>query len=79
MLTKEWYRCFQCTTSTIDAINFFKKLHPGRRKQEIENFIRKVVQCMEDIQMPHGSWYIAFSTKLYIIFAEEIPLYEIDI
>ena len=54
-LTKEWYRYAECTTSAIDAVILFTKLHLGRRKQEIENFIRKAIQYMEDLQMPDDS------------------------
>ncbi|GLT78999.1 hypothetical protein SLA2020_505130 [Shorea laevis] len=47
----------ECTTSTIDALVLFKKLYPGHRTWEIENFITNAVQFLENIQMPDGSWY----------------------
>ena len=54
-------RYAECTGSVINALVLFK-LHPGYRKQEIENVIRKAVQYFEDMQMPDGSWY--FSIQL---------------
>ena len=54
-------RYAKCTGSVINALVLFK-LHPGYRKQEIENVIRKAVQYFEDMQMPDGSWY--FSIQL---------------
>ncbi|XP_050231956.1 lupeol synthase-like [Mercurialis annua] len=47
----------ECTSSSIQALVLFKKLYPGHRKKEIENFITKAVQFLEDIQKPDGSWY----------------------
>ena len=42
----------------------FKKLYPGHRRKEIENFILNAVEYLEDVQMPNGSWY-------YIIFNDK--------
>ncbi|OMO82732.1 Terpenoid cyclases/protein prenyltransferase alpha-alpha toroid [Corchorus olitorius] len=47
----------ECTSSTIKAMVLFKKLHPEHRKNEIENFINKAVNFVEEAQMPDGSWY----------------------
>ncbi|KAG9143884.1 hypothetical protein Leryth_016083 [Lithospermum erythrorhizon] len=47
----------ECTASAIQALVLFKKLHPGHRKKEIENFLRKSLKYLEDTQMPDGSWY----------------------
>ncbi|KAF4394194.1 hypothetical protein F8388_005828 [Cannabis sativa] len=47
----------ECTSSAIQALVLFKKLYPGHRKKEIEKFIIKATQFLEDIQMPDGSWY----------------------
>ncbi|XP_059458314.1 beta-amyrin synthase 2-like [Corylus avellana] len=47
----------ECTSSAIQALVLFKKLYPGHRKKEIEIFIRKAVQYLEDEQKPNGSWY----------------------
>ncbi|XVF24704.1 hypothetical protein REPUB_Repub13aG0150400 [Reevesia pubescens] len=47
----------ECTSSSIQAIVLFKKLYPGHRQKEIENFIRKAAQYLEDKQYPDGSWY----------------------
>ncbi|GKV26796.1 hypothetical protein SLEP1_g36031 [Rubroshorea leprosula] len=47
----------ECTSSAISALVLFKKLNPGYRKKEIENFIANAVRFLENIQMPDGSWY----------------------
>ncbi|GLT38206.1 hypothetical protein SLA2020_124700 [Shorea laevis] len=47
----------ECTSSAISALILFKKLYPGHRKKEIENFITNAVRFLENIQMPDGSWY----------------------
>jgi beta-amyrin synthase len=35
----------------------FKKLYPGHRKKEIENFIANAVRFLEVKQTSDGSWY----------------------
>ncbi|KAH9620532.1 hypothetical protein KSS87_008076 [Heliosperma pusillum] len=47
----------ECTGSAIQALVLFKKLYPGHRKKEIENFIVKASEFLEDTQYPNGSWY----------------------
>ncbi|KAI9185359.1 hypothetical protein LWI28_006511 [Acer negundo] len=47
----------ECTSSSIQALDLFKKLYPGHMKTEIENFIINSVPYLESIQMPDGSWY----------------------
>ncbi|KAK0600255.1 hypothetical protein LWI29_013115 [Acer saccharum] len=47
----------ECTASTIQALDLFKKLYPGHRETEIENFIINSVPYLENLQMPDGSWY----------------------
>ncbi|XP_022951766.1 beta-amyrin synthase-like [Cucurbita moschata] len=47
----------ECTASAIQALILFKKLHPGHRTKEIDNFIQNAVRYLHDIQMPDGSWY----------------------
>ncbi|XP_024031848.1 beta-amyrin synthase-like [Morus notabilis] len=47
----------ECTSSAIQALVLFKKLFPGHKKKEIENFITKAVQYLESVQLPNGSWY----------------------
>ncbi|XP_050231955.1 lupeol synthase-like isoform X2 [Mercurialis annua] len=51
------YQHVECTSSSIQALVLFRRLHSGYRKKEIENFIKKAVQFLEDIQKPDGSWY----------------------
>lgn len=47
----------ECTASAIEAFTLFKKLYPHHRKKEIENFIVKAVQYIEDEQTADGSWF----------------------
>ncbi|OMO74225.1 Prenyltransferase/squalene oxidase [Corchorus olitorius] len=51
------YEYVECTSSSIQALVLFNKLYPGHRKKEIENFIRKAAEFLEDMQYPDGSWY----------------------
>lgn len=46
----------ECTGSAIQSLVFFKSLYPEYRKKEIENFINKAVQFLEDEQSTDGSW-----------------------
>jgi beta-amyrin synthase len=48
----------ECTASAIEALVLFRKLNPGHRKKEIEDFIENAVQFLQDIQMADGSWYV---------------------
>nr|A8C980.1 RecName: Full=Germanicol synthase; Short=RsM1 [Rhizophora stylosa]BAF80441.1 multifunctional triterpene synthase [Rhizophora stylosa] len=45
------------TSSAIHALVLFKKLYPGHRKKEIEDFIAKSVRFLESIQTSDGTWY----------------------
>ncbi|GAB2276211.1 Lupeol synthase [Dionaea muscipula] len=47
----------ECTSSAIQALALFKKLHPGHRTNEIERCITRAIQYVEDMQNPDGSWY----------------------
>ncbi|KAI4332357.1 hypothetical protein L6164_017274 [Bauhinia variegata] len=47
----------ECTSSSIQALVMFVKLHPDYRKVEINNFIRKGLQFIEYMQTADGSWY----------------------
>ncbi|XP_057805582.1 beta-amyrin synthase 2-like isoform X2 [Salvia miltiorrhiza] len=47
----------ECTSSALQALAFFNKLHPRHRKKEIETAITKAVGYLEDVQRPDGSWY----------------------
>ncbi|RHN39297.1 Beta-amyrin synthase [Medicago truncatula] len=47
----------ECTSSSIQAMVLFKKIYPEHRKEEVENFIAKAVQFLEDKQTSDGSWY----------------------
>ncbi|KAH0773763.1 hypothetical protein KY290_010900 [Solanum tuberosum] len=46
----------ECTGSSIQAFVLFKKLYPGHRTTEIDNFIDNAVKYFEDIQKLDGSW-----------------------
>ncbi|BBG98696.1 hypothetical protein Prudu_008174 [Prunus dulcis] len=47
----------ECTSSAIQSLVLFKRLYPGHRKKEIDNFITNASEYLENIQMPDGSWY----------------------
>ncbi|XP_057980689.1 lupeol synthase-like [Malania oleifera] len=47
----------ECTSSAIQALALFKKLHPGYRRKEIEACISRALEYIEDTQNPDGSWY----------------------
>ncbi|KAG5569823.1 hypothetical protein H5410_059589 [Solanum commersonii] len=47
----------ECTGSSIQALVHFKKLYPGHRTTEVDNFIDNAVKYVEDVQKPDGSWY----------------------
>ena len=51
------YRYVECTSSSIQALNQFRKLHPSYRRKEIDDFITNATNYIEDAQMPDGSWY----------------------
>ncbi|XP_021761987.1 beta-amyrin synthase-like isoform X1 [Chenopodium quinoa] len=47
----------ECTSSAIQALVLFKNLYPSHRKNEIETFITKATEFIENSQCPNGSWY----------------------
>ena len=47
----------ECTGATIQALVLFKRLYPKHRREEIENFIVKATQFIEDEQLPNGTWH----------------------
>ncbi|KAL6985042.1 lupeol synthase [Sarracenia purpurea var. burkii] len=47
----------ECTSSAIQGLALFKKLHPGHRTKEIEKCISKAIKYIEDTQDSDGSWY----------------------
>ncbi|KAI4353658.1 hypothetical protein L6164_002590 [Bauhinia variegata] len=46
----------ETTSSTVQALILFRRLYPEHRKKEIDNFILKAVQYIEDTQRADGSW-----------------------
>ncbi|MCD7455484.1 hypothetical protein HAX54_028326 [Datura stramonium] len=46
----------ECTSSAIQALALFKKLHPGHRRKEIDAAITKGLHYIENTQNPDGSW-----------------------
>uniref|UniRef100_A0A803PCS5 Terpene cyclase/mutase family member n=1 Tax=Cannabis sativa TaxID=3483 RepID=A0A803PCS5_CANSA len=51
------YEYIECTSSSIQALNLFRKLHPRHRKKEVDKFITNAANYLEDTQMADGSWY----------------------
>nr|XP_027080245.1 lupeol synthase-like isoform X2 [Coffea arabica] len=47
----------ECTSSAIQALLLFQKLHPGHREDEIKSCICKAIAYIEDEQEHDGSWY----------------------
>ncbi|KAG5569822.1 hypothetical protein H5410_059588 [Solanum commersonii] len=47
----------ECTSSAIQALVRFKKLYPGHRTKEVDNFINNGVKYIKDVQKPDSSWY----------------------
>ncbi|KAH6825430.1 cycloartenol synthase 1 [Perilla frutescens var. hirtella] len=47
----------ECTSSAIQGLALFKKLHPGHRRKEIESCVTRAIQYIENTQEPDGSWY----------------------
>ncbi|OWM86877.1 hypothetical protein CDL15_Pgr015913 [Punica granatum] len=47
----------ECTSSAIQGLTLFKKLHPKHRRKEIESSIARAVRYIEETQNPDGSWY----------------------
>ncbi|KAI4353636.1 hypothetical protein L6164_002568 [Bauhinia variegata] len=46
----------ETTSSTVQALILFRRLYPEHRKKQIDNFILKAVQYIEDTQRADGSW-----------------------
>uniref|UniRef100_A0A7N0VL64 Terpene cyclase/mutase family member n=1 Tax=Kalanchoe fedtschenkoi TaxID=63787 RepID=A0A7N0VL64_KALFE len=51
------HECIECTSAAVQALVIFRKLYPEHRKKEIEVFIKRAAQYIEDMQLPDGSWY----------------------
>ncbi|KAK4797732.1 hypothetical protein SAY86_030058 [Trapa natans] len=47
----------ECTSSAIQGLVMFKKLHPNHRREEIEDSIARGIRFLEETQSPEGSWY----------------------
>ncbi|KAL3613496.1 myb-like DNA-binding protein bas1 [Castilleja foliolosa] len=47
----------ECTSSVIQCLVLFNKLHPNHRTREIKTSIKKAVEYIEAEQRPDGSWY----------------------
>ncbi|KAL5769101.1 hypothetical protein ACOSQ2_015884 [Xanthoceras sorbifolium] len=47
----------ECTSSAIQALSLFRKLHPTHRRKEIDDSISQAIRYIENTQKPDGSWY----------------------
>ncbi|XP_022729859.1 lupeol synthase-like [Durio zibethinus] len=47
----------ECTSSAIQALALFRKLHPKHRRVDIDHSIARGAQYIEEIQNQDGSWY----------------------
>ncbi|KAM7480846.1 hypothetical protein LguiB_005429 [Lonicera macranthoides] len=52
------YQYVECTSSAIQGLGMFMKLHPGHRQREIEACIAKALDFIQTIQLPDGSWFV---------------------
>ncbi|XP_071918864.1 lupeol synthase-like [Coffea arabica] len=50
-------RYVECTSSAIQSLILFQKLHPGHREAEIKTCICKAIAYIEDEQKQDGSWF----------------------
>ncbi|XP_019150189.1 PREDICTED: lupeol synthase-like [Ipomoea nil] len=46
----------ECTSSAIQGLLMFTKLHPQHRKNEIKSSIQRAIEFVENVQNPDGSW-----------------------
>uniref|UniRef100_A0A3Q7J7E8 Squalene cyclase C-terminal domain-containing protein n=1 Tax=Solanum lycopersicum TaxID=4081 RepID=A0A3Q7J7E8_SOLLC len=53
-------RYVECTGSSIQTLVLFKKLYPGHRITEIDNFIHNAVKYFEYVQKLDNSWYMMY-------------------
>ncbi|EOY32331.1 Beta-Amyrin Synthase isoform 1 [Theobroma cacao] len=47
----------ECTSSAIQALALFRKLHPKHRRAEIDHCVARGARYIEDTQNQDGSWY----------------------
>ncbi|GKE17570.1 dammarenediol II synthase-like protein [Tanacetum coccineum] len=47
----------ECTTSVMQALIEFKRLHPGHREKEIDKSVTNAVRYLKNTQWQDGSWY----------------------
>ncbi|XP_074285418.1 lupeol synthase-like [Silene latifolia] len=47
----------ECTSSAIQSLELFKKLHPKHRRNEVELCISQGLSYIEEAQNPDGSWH----------------------
>nr|QJA18433.1 oxidosqualene cyclase 2 [Andrographis paniculata] len=47
----------ECTSSVIQALILFQKMHPHYRQKEIRSFIVKAIDYIQSAQRHDGSWY----------------------
>lgn len=51
------YSYVECSSSAMQALCLFSKLHPEHRKDEIKSAVARGAKFIEDIQREDGSWY----------------------
>ena len=47
----------ECTGSAIQALVSFKREHPNYREKDVDNFIARAVEYLENEQKSNGGWY----------------------
>jgi achilleol B synthase len=58
-------RSVECTSSVIQALNMFREMYPGYRKEEIEKCIKTASRFIEKEQKNDGSWCVTSSSFVY--------------
>lgn len=56
----------ECTSSAIQGLLLFKKMHPSHRRDEIETCIERAIHYIEKSQEGDGSWYVSCHKSQYI-------------
>ncbi|KAJ7564049.1 hypothetical protein O6H91_03G134700 [Diphasiastrum complanatum] len=57
-----YWTSVECTSSVIQALAAFRRVHPNYKPKEIESCIQRARHFIEKLQRPDGSWYGIWAT-----------------